>query len=249
MRWEDELTGDIEVHFFCYPDRVVARMDIIPHAPPPTLLLGWFGAVAQAGPFPDNASDPDWHKVFGVRETLGPAAVLLRPIRKGPERERGAHIRIEHGKRLAAHYVFNAHDIGTRRIACTLVAAHDEGSLVAALARESAARRLECTASNGRYLGYDRQSGFHRFIMKPGAESMTISAPSVNVAMPIVVAVAAQSRDFLHVEGAGGPVPVDWIPRTFSETPSDGPGAYVFKVDLGPSPQTVTLVRNGADGQ
>jgi len=243
MRWEDALNGDIEIHFFCYPDRVVARMDIIPHAVPPSLLLGWVGAVTQAGPFPEDNATPDWRSVLGVEGPLARAAVLLPPLKKGPERERGAHVRIERGKQVSAHYIFNAHDIGIRSIACTLFAANDENSLLDAMQFETEARRLNCTVTNGRYAGYDALTGLHRFVAKPGAQPVSITFPNQSDAGidGLVAAVSAMTWTPVHIEGIADPAAVHWMPRTFSPVVSDGPGAYVFNVELRTEPHTVTL--------
>jgi len=257
MRWEKILTGDIQVHFFCYPNRVVARMDIIPHAAPPALHLGWVGQVTQVTSFPEGSESPDWQSAFRTNYALMPAALLLPPLQKGSEGRRGAHLRIEQGGLLNAHYVYNAHDIGTRSITCTLLAAEDESSLRDLLAHEIAIRRMQFDVTNGRYRKYDDTTGMHQFIMKPSAKTMTIKVTNGPVQHPLIAAVIDQRRRNIRLSTSQpNSTSAQWMPRRFnSETlsASDKPGAYVFPLEALPDghslrvqPKDSTTVDSGS---
>ncbi len=247
MRWEESLIGDIELHFFCYPNRVVARMDIIPRAAPPTLLLGWVGNVSQAAPFPVNDMSPDWHSILNAKDALAPAALLLPPLLKGVEGRRGAHVRFGPGSMVNAHFIYNAHDIGVRSIACTLVAGTDAPTLLDALSHEVALRRMQFDVTNGRFVHYDDTTGLQRFIIKPGADTMRIAM--VGAVDPVgpayIAAVSDQSRRNFRVETPqSNPVDVQWMRKRFnaSPTPSMGePGNYVFPLRLTSDDQILRL--------
>ncbi len=249
MRWEDQLVADIEMHFFCYPNRVVARMDIIPHAAPPTLLLGWVGTVAQVAPFPVGSDSPDWDAAFGAKGPLAPAAVLLPPLLKGDDNRRGAHVRIERGGLVNAHYQFYTHEIGIRTIACTLLAANDESSLRNRLRHEIALRQTRFKVANGRFIGYDDTSGLLRFIMKPGVSAMRFT--TVGVVEPDGTAFVAAVLDRPRrpfVFDALPPANVQWLPKTFSPSPGTNaatPGTYVFAFQPIADDQTLQLQASG----
>lgn len=247
MRWEDALIGDIEVHFFCYPNRVVARMDIIPRATPPTLLLGWVGDVTQAAPFPLNDLEPDWNSILNVKDALAPAALLLPPLLKGVDGRRGAHVRFGPGTMVNAHFIYNAHDIGVRSTACTLLAGVDASALLDALSHEIARRRMQFEVTNGRFVKYDDTTGLHQFIVKPGADAMRIAmVGAVDPTGPAsIAAVYDQSHRNVRLETPRSEaVVIQWMRRRFSASPTtamDAPGSYVFPLRITSDDQVLQL--------
>lgn len=248
MRWEKELTGDIQVHFFCYPNRVVARMDIIPRAAPPILMLGWVGTVTHAAPFPVDESAPDWHEALNVDGKLAPAALLLPPLLKGVDGRRRAHVRIDRGSMVNAHFVHYTHAIGTRSVACMLLAAKDETALLELLGREVSARQMRFDVTNGRHLGYDETTGMQRFIIKPGWDPITITVAKHedSAIAPFIAAVASQRREPISVNASpSNAADIPWMQRTFDASDANGPGAYIMLFETGPDSQTLRLQRIG----
>ena len=246
MRWEEILVGDIELHFYCYPNRVVARMDIIPRATPPTLLLGWVGEASQAAPFPSNELSPDWHSILNVKGDLAPAALLLPPLLKGVEGRRGAHVRLGPGTMVNAHFIYNSHDIGVRSIACSLIAAADAPTVIEMLSREVALRQMEFEVSNGRFVKYDDTTGFHRFIIKPGADAMGIAVmDAADSTGTYVAAVFDQSRRIARMEAPHTePGNIQWMRNRFNASPTvamDDPGSYVFPLRITSEEQVLQL--------
>jgi hypothetical protein len=250
MRWEKELIGDIEVHFFCYRNRVVARMDIIPRATPRSLLLGWVGEASQAAPFPAQEKSPDWQTTFNADDPLDEAAVLLPPLLKGQKNRRGAHVRFGPGDLINAHYKFYSHEIGNRSIACTFLAGDDETSLLDLLSHEVTARQLQFDVANGRFLGYDDTTGLHRFIMNPGTHETTIGVPSISQdkTMPYVAAFRDQRQRNVQLQDSPNRgAPVQWICESLNLAPpheQNGPGSYLVPFKVLPQEQTLLLRRS-----
>jgi hypothetical protein len=226
MRWEPNLDGGIELHFYCYSDRVVARLDILPRSTPPSLALGWIGHAVQATPLPPPTGGVDWRETFGT-DPLGPAAVLLPSLNKGVPGRRAAHVRIDRGGAVFSQYAFGSHEIGVRSLACSLHAATDEESLVAALERERAQRLAAFEVEGGRYGGYNAGTGLHDFIHEPHAGVMTIT-PTTGVRTEAFGAVRTEPYESVTVESGQVDIPVQMLNER-----------AIFPIETGPEARAV----------